>query len=104
MCAGVERGRALKKKIMSGCPASRSTCDPLIVSVMLGSFEKVHPVMVAVGLREPAFSATSVVWTKPLAVANQREPSGIRVDVGLEAPPHSLERMPSPLPKTTAQS
>jgi hypothetical protein len=36
-----------------------------------------------------------------LAVANQRVPSAVRVDVGLEAPPDSLERMPSAFPKTT---
>src|SRR5258705_13545007 len=96
MCEGLERSPALKKKIMSGCPASRSTCDPLILSVMFGSFDRVQPVMVAVGLSEPALSATSVVWTKPLAVANQRVPSAVRVDVGSDAPPHSLGRIPSP--------
>src|SRR5580704_8635976 len=104
MCAGLERSPALKKKITSGCPASRSTCVPVELSVALGSFERVHPVIVAAGLGDPAFSATSVVWTKPLAVANQSVPSAVRVDVGLEAPPHSLERMPSPLPKTTVES
>src|SRR5215469_9400144 len=101
MCAGLERSPELKKKIMSGCPGSRSARDPVVLSVALGSFERVHPVMVAVGLGDPALSATSVVWTKPLAVANQSVPSVVRVDVGLDAPPHSLERIPSPLPKTT---
>src|SRR3978361_1824477 len=107
MCPGLDRSFALKKKRTSGWPASRSTREAdaaSTTSAALGSLDMVQPVSTAVGLEEPSFSATSVGGTKPLVVANQRVPSGVRVEVGLDAPPHSLERMPSALPRMTAES